>query len=106
MVLAFESKRLRAICESEAEAQIELGTTVANSLKGRLADLYVATSYEELIAGSPRVCEHGHLVIDLSDGYRIVLSCNHVKQPMNVSNHLDWSKVNRVKVLSIDREHE
>ena len=42
--LAFESKELRDVCENEAEAKRQLGDSVAEMLKHRLADLNAATS--------------------------------------------------------------
>jgi hypothetical protein len=46
--LAFETKLLREICESEQKARQELGIKVAEALKRRLADLRAATSVEDL----------------------------------------------------------
>lgn len=48
MQLAFETKRLRDICENEERAADELGTKVAEQLKRRLADLRAAESIEEM----------------------------------------------------------
>ncbi len=46
--LAFETKRLREICENEEIASQELGAEGAERLKHRLADLRAAGSIEEL----------------------------------------------------------
>ena len=55
MEIAFNTKSLRAICESEAKAKRELGPSVAGILKHRLADLQAAKSANDLVAGQPRM---------------------------------------------------
>jgi len=106
--LAFESKLLRTICENESEATRELGATAAGILKHRLADLQAATSVKDLIAGRPRVlkgpdCEY--MAVDLCDGYRMVFTANHPNNPVTKTNDLDWSRVTRIKILRIERDH-
>lgn len=109
MELAFESKSLRTICESEARAKREFGPTVAEVLKHRLADLRAATSVNDLVAGRPRAsrgADHQHIVVDLCNGYRIILGPNHPKNPMTETGRLDWARVSRIKVLRIDSDHD
>ena len=75
MELAFETMSLRTICESESDAKHELGQTVAESLKRRLADLRAATSITDLVAGRPRVSDHAasqRMLVDLGGGYILV----------------------------------
>lgn len=106
--LAFDSKSLRTICESEAHARRELGPTVAEILKHRLADLRAATSVRDLLVGWPRTLDsesHQHMVVDLCDGYYVVFCANHPNNPMTESGQLDWSKVNRIKILRIESDH-
>jgi hypothetical protein len=52
--LAFESKALLTLCESESRACSELGADVAESLKHRLADLRAARTATDLLVGRPR----------------------------------------------------
>ena len=105
MELAFDDKSLRTLCESEAPARRELGLEVAEVLKRRLADLCAATSVKDLVAGQPRELDAAHMAVDLCDGHRIVFCANHSSNPMTETGDLDWSKVNRVKVLRIERDH-
>lgn len=108
MELAFNSKSLRTICESERQAKLELGDAVAEILKHRLADLRAATSVKDLVAGRPRVLDGAALqqmVVDLRDGYRIVFTANHTKNPMTETGDLDWERVSRIKILRIERDH-
>jgi len=107
--LAFDSKSLRTICESEPHAKRELGQNVAETLKHRLADMHAATSPKDLVAGRPRELPSSgtqrRMALDLSDGLCIVFCANHPKAPMTAEGDLDWFRVNRVKVLRIGNEN-
>lgn len=105
MELAFESRWLRTICETEAQAKSELGNSVAEVLKHRLADLRAATSVKDLLAGRPRVLdgsEGKHMVVDLADGYRLVFKSNHINRPNDPVDEINWAQVTRIKILRID----
>ncbi len=106
MELAFDSRALRTICESETIARRNLGTKVAEILKHRLGDLRAATSINEVIVGEPRLLDAANeqMVIDLFDGYQIIFSANHPKKPVLGDGALDWTKVSRVKILRIDKK--
>jgi len=104
--LAFESQSLRAICEDEDRARQELDPDVAEMLKHRLADLRAAKTPKDLLAGHPRVDESGSwMIVDLSGDSRIVFKANHVKNPIGENGELDWSRVNRIKILRIEGGH-
>jgi hypothetical protein len=105
--LAFESKTLRSICENEDYAQREFGVRVAEKLKHRLADLTSCTSIRDLVVGRrPRTAdsEHGRqMIVDLAEGYEMLLEVNHPKPPVNETGGIDWSRVTRIKILDIRR---
>ncbi len=103
MQLAFDSKELREICESDSQARLDLGDAVAEMLKHRLADMRAAKSAKDLVAGKPRTHpDSQHMLIDLSDGYTIVFKANHTNNPLTEAGDLDWAKVTRIKILRID----
>lgn len=108
MELAFDTKSLRTICESEPHARRELGPNVAETLKHRLADMHAATSPKDLVAGRPRELPRSgtqpRMALDLSDGLSILFCANHPKAPLTARGDLDWSRVNRVKILGIGNE--
>ena len=94
--------------ESETNAQHELGTTVADALKHRLADLRAATSIYDIVAGRPRLLDAGndqHLIIDLGSSHSIVLGANHPNNPLTEDGRLNWAGISRVKLLRIERNH-
>lgn len=49
--IAFESKRLRTICESEKQSRSAFGDEVAEILKHRLADFRAAGTVRDLVVG-------------------------------------------------------
>jgi hypothetical protein len=103
--LAFASKSLRQLCESEEKATRDLGGRVAQKLRRRLADLRAATSVNDLVAGRPRELEgapHRNLAVNLSESSRIVFCANHNTIPLLPSGRVDWSRVSRVKILRIE----
>lgn len=102
--LAFANKSLRKLCESEAHADRHLGRTVAQQLRRRLSDLRAATNVKDLVAGRPREVtggRRGRMAVELTSDCRLVFCANHAVLPLLASDDVDWSKVNRVKILSI-----
>jgi plasmid maintenance system killer protein len=106
--IAFAKKSLRQLCESERTARRSLGARVAERLKRRLADLRAANCVADLVAGRPRElqsAEPGQMSVDLGDGFKLVFSANHSPAPLVGGGSVNWSKVNRVKILSIESDH-
>jgi plasmid maintenance system killer protein len=103
--LAFATKQLRDLCENEATATRGLGVEAASSLRRRLADIRAALGVKDLVAG--RLSEVGGtgglvLALSLEGGYRITFSANHPKNPMTTSGIPDWTRISRVKLLSVE----
>jgi len=107
--LAFDSRELRTICENEDDAIRELGSSVAQALKHRLADLRAALSIADLLVGNPRIVEdetqNKTMFIDLRDDYQVVFCANHPKNPVLEDGKIDWSKVSRIKIMRIERNY-
>lgn len=105
MEIAFDTISLRKLCESESEAQRKLGVEIAKNLKRRLADLRAATSVKDLVAGRPRELDGARYRLDLSEGCLIIFCANHTTVPELKSGKVDWTRVSRVKLLEIERDH-
>ena len=107
--LAFASKSLRTICENEEEAVHELGGSVGEVLKHRLADLRAAITINDLLVGQPRILDgdtyNRHMIIDLCDSYQMIFSANHPNNPIGENGKIDWQKVSRIKILRIERNY-
>jgi hypothetical protein len=100
--LSFASKAVRSICESESTAVQELGPSAAACLRTRLADLDAAHSVADLPWDSGE--RHGYdFRVDLSDGYELGLRVNNLTPQLTSTGGVDWGKVDRVKVLWINR---
>ena len=83
-----------------------MGPQVAEKLKARLEDIRAAANVTELSVGSPRAVGVGagqRMVVNLEDGYRIEFSANHTSNPVTPSGTIDWEKVRRVKIQTIER---
>jgi toxin HigB-1 len=105
--LSFQTKALRTICESEEEAELKFGKRVAEALKRRLADLEAATSIKDLLVGQPRPQDGAgrNMVIELADGFLLVVTANHTNNPQTSENKVDWSRVVRIKISGIEEDH-
>lgn len=103
--IAFAKKSLRQVCESERTARHSLGAAVAEKLKRRLADLRAANSVKDLVAGRPKELTNaraGQISLELAEGFRLILSANHNVPPLLEGTRVDWSKVSRIKIISIE----
>ena len=103
MELAFQTKTLRSWCEDPELAPSTLKPTVIESLKGRLADLHAAESPLDLVAGAP-ILENGRypkVILHLADGYQMTCAINHANPSRDSGGKIVWSKVRRMKVMSI-----
>jgi hypothetical protein len=105
--LAFSTKALRAVCENEERAVRRLGVDCANALKRRLADLRAAANASDLIAGNLRRAPGSkeELMLDLADGYAVILAVNHATVPRVDSGVIDWSNVSRIRLLRIEKHN-
>lgn len=103
MIIAFETKRLRTICEDDAVAVKALGAPAAEALQQRLADLRAAESISELLVGSPRTSDTdgSTLTITLTASAHSIWAANHVSPPRDSSGRIDWDRTRRLRLLEI-----
>jgi hypothetical protein len=100
--LAFETKALRDMCESEAIAKRKLGAKVADALWRRLSDFRSIDSFDELpFAKSNK--NSNSITFDLSDDWQLVVTGGHCDNPKLASGKTDWTKVTRLKVTRIEK---
>ena len=106
--IAFAKKSLRRLCENERAARRSLGASIAARLKRRLADLRAANCVTDLVAGRPRELQSaqpGQMAVDLGKRFQLIFSANHGHDPLMDGVGVNWSKVNRVKILSIESDN-
>ena len=101
--LAFETRFLRELCESESKAMEVLGPAVAKTLQRRLADLRAANNIEDVVVGrtAEKTDNNSHLTLDLSRELTIVFRANHKTTPELPEGGTDWSKVTRIQITKI-----
>ncbi len=107
--LAFETRSIRTICEKQKKAESKLGVKVTNKLKRRLADLIAAPTARDIIAGKPTIEQgnpHERMSVQLGDGFRLVFVANHNQNPLLKGGAVDWSKVNRIRIIEIEAEND
>jgi proteic killer suppression protein len=104
MILAFQTEKLRAICEDPAAAAKEFGTATAAQLRGRLADLRAATGTGDLLVGNPRFAGEldQYLIIDVGGEATMTWTPNHVTPRTTQAGGIDWICVTRVQLLKIE----
>jgi hypothetical protein len=105
LIIAFASLRVRALCEDAAQADQELGEVVAKTLRHRLADLRAATCPLDVPMGNPHQKDEQIevMAIYLRDGFQLLYVANHVKNPLDENQRVDWRRVRRIKVVDISK---
>lgn len=94
------------MCEHEATAIARLGPLPAEALKKRLSDLRAAEWITEVLAGRPRsglVSGLECFQFDLADQYVLTVAANHAPPRVTGNGQADWSRVRRVKVVSVEQ---
>jgi len=93
------------LCENSTTATRELGEVAAERLKRRLADLRAAESVHDLVASPPtQFDDPREISLPIASGFRLVLRSNHLETPMLGSHSVDWSAVERVKVMRVEQD--
>ena len=104
MIIAFQSTRIRDLCEDPDAADRHMGRNVAEVFRDRLADVRAAASVEDLIVGNPR--RHGpegeFLRIAVGRDIDIVLKANHRRSVIDGSGRVDWTHVSYVKMIEVE----
>ncbi len=107
MEIGFKTQSLRTLCESEEVMRRTLGPTATEALKVCLADMRVAATIGEVVSyerSEVPESDGRSLSIDLSNGYRVVVCANHVRNPFRLDGKVDWSSVSRIKIMSIKHD--
>jgi hypothetical protein len=106
--LAFATEELRDRCEFKVIGERAYGSEVARQLRERLASMREADNVFELLTGHPRPIPGGDGLcyeVSLPENFRMVICANHKVLPrLGESGGVDWSKVTRVIVQSIEKE--
>lgn len=104
MIVAFQSEKLRRICEDDTVATERLGAPTAGALRERLSDIRAASTIDELFVGKPRLsgAKSELLTVDLGPDARSIWTVNHVQVPMTQDNIVDWTRTTRIRLTKIE----
>lgn len=102
--ISFQTRELRATCESPSRAKRELGESPSKVLRRALADMNAVDTVSELfdIGLGIENCTDGHamLRLELSEMTFLYCNANQHNVPMN-GKSIDWTQVTRLKVVRI-----
>ncbi|WP_156437283.1 hypothetical protein [Burkholderia sp. RF2-non_BP3] len=107
--LAFQNVKLRQICESTVSAKRSLGEGAARSLHARLADVCACTSPVDVVElgfAAFDTSSDVRIFIYIEGGYTVTATANNRPEPRLVDGQLDWKRVTRLKILSIEPANE
>jgi hypothetical protein len=106
--IAFHTKALRGLSESQTLASRKLGRDVAAAFHARLADLEVARNPEELPLGFiPSEESPIGFVLPLLDHYFAIFESNHSSdREAAPATKIEWSRVNRVKLMAVVKRND
>jgi hypothetical protein len=104
--LSFDSLEIRELCHNLHTANDVIGEHDLSALKLRLVDLDAATNaaeYLDLFQDGVTLSDDGAgFFITLSSMYLIVVQA-HTRPPIDGVGQIDWSRVKRVKIVSLER---
>ena len=104
--LSFDSQEIRNLCLNVQIAIDALGEHDSSILQQRLADLDAVTNvaeYLDLFQDEVNISEDGsELYITLSTMVLIIVQA-HAKPPIDDIGQIKWSRVKRVKIVSLER---
>ncbi len=110
MEIAFGSRKVEKLCDSNKEMRAKLGDRNAKVLQQRLAESKAADTLDDLGKLPAARCHElkadrqGQLAVDLVHPKRLVFEPDHNPIPKKEGG-LDWGKVTRVLVVEIVDYH-
>jgi hypothetical protein len=106
--IAFHTKALRSLSESQTLASRKLGKYVAQIFRARLADIEVARNPQELPLGFiPSVESTIEFTLPLIDRYIAIFESNHSSdREAAPAAKIDWSRVNRIKLMAVVKKND
>jgi proteic killer suppression protein len=111
MEIAFGSRKMEKLCNSEKEMRAKLGDRAMKALQLRLAQIKAADTLDDLGKVPGARCHEltadrkGQLAVDLVHPRRLILEPDHNPLPAKPDGGLDRQKVTRVVVLEIADYH-
>ncbi len=111
MEIAFCTRKLQKLCNSEKEMRSKLGDRGARVLQARLAQIKAADTLEDLRIVPGAHCHEltadlqGLLAVNLVHPQRLLFEPDHDPIPTKPDGGLEWQKVTRVIVREVIDYH-
>jgi hypothetical protein len=105
MDVAFETERLRRLCEVDAVARRWYGSSTVEQLQARLADIRAALSAAELVVTGAALdpTPPGRILFRLAGGYELVCEGSHPHPRFDNDGLIAFEQLRRVKVVKFGR---
>jgi plasmid maintenance system killer protein len=103
--LAFKTRELRSLCEGSHDAQEKYGAVIANKLRLRLAQIYAAPTPLDLPPNTYTLLGEGikqHMIFHLDQHHCLIVAPNLVDASTDANGIIDWNRVARVKITSLE----
>jgi hypothetical protein len=107
--IAFDTKKLRDVCQNTDLAADCFGEAISRELRGRLADITAASNVFDIVAVDINIVmlkKQEFALISIGENARLYLSANHNINPRTEDNKINWEKVTRLKVVKIETNHD
>lgn len=111
MEVSFETRSMQKRCSNEKAMRKRWGGKLARKLKQRLAELWAATTLQDISRFPPPRCHElkgnrtGQLSVDLDHPYRLIFKPDHSPLPRKKDGGLDWNRVTKVVVIEVADTH-
>tara|TARA_R110000787_G_C13385270_1_gene442146 strand:+ start:221 stop:535 length:315 start_codon:yes stop_codon:yes gene_type:complete len=102
LILSFETKLLRDVCERAECAERELGAAASAQLFDRIADMVAAPTASDFLFGQPVSDDAIYVALGANAGLKFV--SNHAEHNANPRSRVDWSQVKRVRIVEISSD--
>lgn len=102
--IAFQTRELRATCESPTRAKREVGELASKALRRILADMNAVDAVAELFEMGLEIesCKQGLGMLRFQLSEVLSLYCNVNQQSVSMNGEtIDWTQVTRLKVVRI-----
>jgi len=104
LIIAFEDRALRDICQSDTATAAEFGSELGELLQDRLADMVAAQVLSELVVGNCRSDpgDPATFILDLGKSSLLRFKATDKHSRGRAAEAVDKSRVSRVKVISVE----
>ena len=111
MHIAFKSRRLKRILESDKEILRAYGEVRGKKVKHRMSVLRAAACLEEVPVGKPdrrhalSLNRKGQFAVDISENHRLIFEPDNDPLPLQKDGGLDLKRITAIRILEVEDYH-